>query len=373
MELRNILVLAEGQLGDLLLLTPAMRSLRAGHPRATITVIIYQRRLPPGHPGSPVLFPSEGMGTAAVMSRLPGVDRVFEVDRAQLRTLSPLRRLREEVRIARSIHADHYDGVFCTFPEDRFSVLAYLSGARVRAGEEGRGASRLLNVTPAVTRGSAGVLRYYCTIAEAMGGHAGSYTTEFRPSAEGLREVEAWLLRERLAGKRYVAIHPGATGEYKQWPPDRFAGLVGRLQRADIPVALCAGRGDEEILRGIAGSLGSRVPVLEPGSDISVLAGFLMRAGVCLTNDSGPRHLAVAVGAPTIALFRRHHGKEWAVYEETDRCRTLTGADECRLCEPGVCQDRVPEGTRFGSACMRQIGEEEVFAAVKSMLAATSP
>jgi ADP-heptose:LPS heptosyltransferase len=272
-----------------------------------------------------------------------------------------------------AIRADRYDGVFCTFPEDRFSVLAYLSGARVRAGEEGTGVSRLLNVTRTVTRGSAGVLRYYCTIAEAMGGHTESYATEFGPSAEGSREIEAWLLREGLAGKRYVAIHPGATGEYKQWPPDRFAGLIGRLQQAGIPVALCAGKGDEEILRAIAGALTSRVPVLEPGTDISVLAGFLMKAGVCLTNDSGPRHLAVAVGAPSIALFRRHHGREWAVYEETDRCRTLSGADECRSCEPGVCQDRVPVGTRFGSACMRQIGEEEVFAVVTSMLAATSP
>ncbi len=374
MELRNILVLAEGQLGDLLLLTPAVRSLRAGHPQATITVIIYQRRLPPRPAGAPVYFPSEEHGTAAVMTRFPGVDRVYEVDRALLRTLPARRRLMEELAIARAIRAERYDGVFCTFPEDRFAVLAYLSGARARAGERGTGASRLLNVTPEVTRGSAGVLRYYCTIAESMGGQTGSYATAFAPSAEGLRDVDAWLQRTGLAGKRYVAIHPGATGEYKQWPAERWAGLIGRLQGADVPFALCAGKGDEEILHAITGSPGvSSVPVLEPGADISVLAGFLLRAGVCLTNDSGPRHLAVAVGAPSIALFRRHHGKEWAVYDETERCRTMSGREECRSCAPGVCQDRVPEGARFGSACMRQIGEEEVLAAVLAMLAATSP
>jgi ADP-heptose:LPS heptosyltransferase len=371
MALSNILILAEGQLGDLLLLTPAVRSLRAGHPRATITVIIYQRRLPRRPPGAPVLFSSEGRGTAAVMSRLPDVDRVYEVDRALLRSLPLRRRLMQEMHIARLIHADRYDGVLCTFPEDRFSVLAYLSGARVRAGEKGTGASLLLNATPSVSRSSAGVLRYYCTLAEAMGGQTESHDTVFTPSAEGLREVEAWLGREGLAGTRYVAIHPGATGEYKQWPPDRFAGLVGRLQGAGIPVALCGGKGDEEILSSIIGSTRSRVPVLEPGLDISVLAGFLMRAGVCLTNDSGPRHLAVAVGAPSIALFRRYHGREWAVYDESDRCITIAGRSECGSCMPGVCQDRVPEGARFGSACMRQIGEDEVFVAVTSMLGAT--
>lgn len=373
MDLRNILVLAEGQLGDLLLLTPALRSLRAGHPHATITVIIYQRRLPLRPAGSPVYFLSSGKGTASVMTRLPGIDRVYEVDRALLRTLPTPRRLKEELCIARAIRAERYDGVFCTFPEDRFSVLGFLSGARVRAGELGTGASRLLNTTPAVTRGMAGVLRYYCTIAEAMGGRTGSYATQFTPSEEGMREVDVWLRENGLAGKRYVAIHPGATGEYKQWPPDRWVGLIGRLASAGVPVALCAGKGDEEILGAITGSAGVTVPVLEPGPDLSVLAGFLQRAGVCLTNDSGPRHLAVAVGAPSIALFRRHHGKEWAVYDETPRCRTLSGSEECPSCAPGVCQDRVPEGTRFGSACLRQIGEAEVEAVVRSMLDATSP
>jgi ADP-heptose:LPS heptosyltransferase len=201
------------------------------------------------------------------MARLPGVDRVYEVDRALLRSLSPLRRLAQEAGIARMIRAHHYDGVLCTFPEDRFSILSYVSGARVRVGEKGAGASRLLSVTPSVTRSSAGVLRYYCTLAEAMGGLPGSRDTAFAPSAAGLRIVDAWLEREGLAGRRFVAIHPGATGAYKQWPPERFAGLIERLKSAGIPVALCAGKGDEEILRTIVGSAGPAAPVLEPGPD----------------------------------------------------------------------------------------------------------
>jgi heptosyltransferase III len=372
MPLRNILVLAEGQLGDLLLLTPAVRSLRAGHPDAEISVVIYQRRLPPRPAGSPVFFPSEGRGTAAVMSRLPCVNHVFEIDRALLRSMPARPRIGEELRIAGTLRSRRYDGVLCTFPEDRFSVLAYMSGARVRAGEQVGGVTRLLNAAPEVTRGTAGVLAYYCTLAEAMGGLAVSRQTEFQPSVEGIRRVDRWLTDLGLAGSRYVAIHPGATGEYKQWPPERFVQVIERLRAEGIPVALCGGKGDEEILAAIGATLSADVPVLEPGTDISVLAAFLMRAGVCLTNDSGPRHLAVAVGAPSLALFRRHHGKEWAVYEETPRCRTLTGNAECGSCTAGKCEDRVPAGSRFGAECLRQIGEDEVVLAVKSMLAATS-
>ena len=373
MELRTILILAEGQLGDLLLLTPAVRSLRAGHPRAEITVVIYQRRLPQRAMGSPILFHSEGGGTASVMTRHPAVSRVFEVDRSLLRSMSLPRRLRAELSILRTLRSYRFDAVLCTFPEDRFSVTAYLSGARVRAGERGKGLSHLLTVAPAVTRSTAGVLRYYCTLAEAMGGHAGSPETSYAATPDAERTVDAWLSSAGLQAQRYVAIHPGATGEYKQWPPERFAGLIGRMQRAGIPVALCGGTADEAILDAITSQLESRVPLLPGVTEVSVLAAFLQRAGVCVTNDSGPRHLAVAVGAPSIAIFRQHHGTEWAVYEETERCVTLTGKEKCPSCPPDTCLDRIPEGQRHGSFCLRQIGEEEVLGAVRAMLGATSP
>ena len=113
MELRTILILAEGQLGDLLLLTPAVRSLRAGHPR-----------LPQRAMGSPILFHSEGGGTASVMTRHPAVSRVFEVDRSLLRSMSLPRRLRAELSILRTLRSYRFDAVLCTFPEDRFSVTA---------------------------------------------------------------------------------------------------------------------------------------------------------------------------------------------------------------------------------------------------------
>jgi ADP-heptose:LPS heptosyltransferase len=372
MELRNILVLAEGQLGDLLLLTPAVRALRTGHPRARITILMYQRRLPARPAGARVLFASGGAGTASVMTCHPSVDRVLEVDRSLLRTMRPLRRIMTEVSIIRTIRSYHFDGVLCTFPEDRFSLLAYLSGARVRAGEGGKGLSRLLTVTPVVTRSTAGVLRYYCALAGAMGGRTESEKTEYAVSSEAGRKVRAWLEAEGLVEHRYVAIHPGATGEYKQWPPERFAELIGELRRDGIPVALCGGPGDEGIVQAIITRLSTRVPLLEPGVDLPLLAGFLNMAAVCLTNDSGPRHLAVAVDAPSIAIFRQHHGTEWAVYQESERCVTVTGREACGACPPNACLDVIPAGEQFGSVCLRQIGVEEVSRAVRSMFGATS-
>lgn len=372
MELRNILVLAEGQLGDLLLLTPAVRALRTGHPRARITVLMYQRRLPERPPDAPVLFVSEGSGTASVMTRHPSVNRVLEVDRSLVRKMRPLRRIMTEVSIIRKIRSYHFDGVLCTFPEDRFSLLAFLSGARVRVGEGGKGLSRLLTVTPAITRSTAGVLRYYCALAEAMGGRTDSEKTEYAVSSDADGKVKSWLAAEGLTEHRYIAIHPGATGEYKQWPPERFAALIGQLRLDGIPVALCGGTGDDGIVQAIRTCLSSPVPTLEPGADLPLLAGFLEMAAVCLTNDSGPRHLAVAVGAPSIAIFRRHHGIEWAVYQESEQCVTLTGRADCDACPPDTCRDLIPPGEQFGSVCLRQIGVDEVSRAVRAMYEATS-
>lgn len=372
MPLTNILVLAEGQLGDLLLLTPALDALRAGHPRATITVLIYQRRAAAETASGDVLTASRGTGTASVMTLHPAVQRVYEVDRSRLRALTVMRRVRAELGIVRAVRRERFDGVLCTFPEDRFSVLAFLSGARVRAGEAHGAVGRLLTVHPGVTRREAGVLRYYCALAEAMGGHVRSMRTSYPVPADVGRGMDAWLEEHGLMRGGFVAIHPGASGVYKQWPPSRHARLVAALQKEGVPVVLVGGADDMAFVRTVAARLSAPVPVLGSGTDVALLAAFLERAAVCVTNDSGPRHLAVAVGTPSIALFRRHHGREWAVYEETEQCRTLTGSGVCPVCPPDVCLDRVPAGESFGSYCVREIGVDEVLHAVLAMRAATS-
>jgi len=368
MDSRNILVLAEGQLGDLLLLTPAMQAIRDGNPDARITVLIFHRHRTARVGAAHILFHSEGAGSAAVLTSHPAVDEVLEVNRSELRSLRGWERIAAEASLLRQIRKRKFDMVVCTFPEDRFSVLAFLSGARKRVGQKDQSLSWLLNITPAITKKEIGVLEYYCRLAESCGGRVGNRQTKFTVPEEAARRAAGRLGELGMDKSVWVAVHPGASGDYKVWPPERYAALMDKLQALQIPVLLFGGRADDAVLEAVTKVLAGAVPVIHTEEDVSLLAAYFQRAALCITNDSGPRHLAVAAGVPSLALFRRFHGREWSVYTETGRCATIAGKDACTACPASECLDLVPSPERFGSACIRQIGTEEVLQRALTML-----
>ncbi|MFW6154552.1 MAG: glycosyltransferase family 9 protein [Planctomycetota bacterium] len=116
-----------------------------------------------------------------------------------------------------------------------------------------------------------------------------------------LREAgDACLRRGRVdPHKPYVAVHPGSGGTAKCWPLERYGALAGHL---DVPVVFVIGpiereRWSEEVLARLA----AVAPVVEPTLD--ELAGLLAGARGFVGNDSGPAHLAAAIGTLTVALF----------------------------------------------------------------------
>lgn len=371
MSLRNILILAEGQLGDLLLLTPALRAIKSGIPGALVNVLILQRRgmkKPALQTAEPVLS-ADPSGTAGVLTTSSAVDHVYEVDRTAIKGLKFLDRLKGETGIVRWLRKQKFDAVVCTFPEDRFAVLAFLSGAGTRVGQRRQYLHRFLNIKPDVTKHDVGVLRYYCELARAIGVQIDSETTEYAVGMESLQWAEECISLQCGNARPPVVIHPGASGEYKIWPIERFAALADRLHDKGIPVLVCGGNGDREVIHRIRTTVRYSVPVVITEGNLQRLAGLFRRSGLVVCNDSGPRHLAIAVGSKTLALFRRHHDVEWNVYEETARCRILNAESACPHCPAATCADRVPENERYGSYCMRMITVDH---AVDTVLAMTT-
>jgi ADP-heptose:LPS heptosyltransferase len=367
----NILVLAEGQLGDLLLLTPALRAIKTGLSRSSITVLILQRRGSRRESDAGEILEGDPRGTATVMLSNPYVDRVFEVDRQSLKSLKGLGRVRGETAVVRWVRLQKFDAVVCTFPEDRFAMLAYLSGAGIRVGQRKQNLHWLLTVKPDVQKHEQGVLSYYCALAMALGVRVESGETEFTVSGEASRWAGECIDLQCGRNLSPVLVHPGASGDYKIWPPERFASLVDRLSALDIPVLLCGGDGDRTILQEVRIRLRRPVPVVVTDGNLERLGALFAKSTLVVSNDSGPRHLAIAVGARTLTLFRKHHDREWNVYPDTPTCRILRGADACPSCPPGICSDQVPNGEHFGSHCMRMIGVDETLLTIRGMLSAS--
>lgn len=121
--------------------------------------------------------------------------------------------------------------------------------------------------------------------------------------------------RERLAGLEVIGdcrdglavLHPGATDPRRRWPADRFVELAVRLAADGMRVIVVGDGADAAIANGVAAEAGRRaggaVASVAGRLTLPELAGVLSVADVFVGNDSGPRHLAQAVGAPTVAVY----------------------------------------------------------------------
>ncbi|MGB6647841.1 MAG: glycosyltransferase family 9 protein, partial [Bacteroidota bacterium] len=352
MPIRRILFIAEGQLGDLLLLTPALRATRESSPRSHITVLVVQRRRYEGkrESGTGVLGIASGGGTTAVITDSDLVDEVVEVDRPRVRSLKGLARLRAEWEIVSFLRKAKPDAVFCTFPQDRFVLWAFLSGARLRVGQKRQALARFLTTAPDLERGKGGVLRYYADLVAAAGAVVRRYDTEYRVRKPARDWAEEYLRTRGVDGTLpLVAVHPGATGLYKIWPPERFAALIDELQESKLArVILCGSDFDREIVGRVREHLRTGVLEVNPGGSVPRLAALLQCCTLSIVNDSGPRHLSLAVGTRTIAFMPSFQDREWGIPEYGESSVLLQGSDRCSGCAEGECNNIIPPGQEYG-------------------------
>jgi ADP-heptose:LPS heptosyltransferase len=374
MALLRILFIAEGQLGDLLLLTPALRAAKELSPRSLISVLVLERRS--GDTSKPNPF-QDLIATAAeressVLSTNKNVDELLVLNRRALRSLHGLARVKAELSIVRALRKKKFDAVVCTFPEDRFAAWAFASGAAIRIGQRKQGLQRLLTHTPDIVKSDNGVLAYYCALVQCLGASVPTQQTEYSV----LDSARIWaddVLRSRnvSAERPLVAVHPGASADFRIWPPENFSAVMEHLSTEDgATILLLGGSMDEPILSAIKRQLRVRFVEVDTEGNVGNLAAILQRCALCISHDSGPRHLAIAVGIPSLALFRQHDEilREWSIYDESESIAILRGDTRCPICLPGVCSDKTPVGERFGSHCLRLITVENVIRKAEAML-----
>lgn len=369
----RILFLAEGQLGDLLLLTPALRATKGSFPQSHISVLVVERRS--SDDAKPNRFSdlraTEKEREASALSTNMNVDELLVLSRQALREEKGFARAGAELSVIRFLRDRKFDTVICTFPEDRFTQWAFLSGARVRIGQRKQALYWLLTDKPDIEKQVRGVLEYYCDLVRVLGVRVGSVHTEYILPQSSEQWAEDFLQKEHLEpGRKIVSVHPGASGNYKIWPPERYAALMNRLYDMNTAVLLFSESFDEPILGAIRQLVKRPYIEVRTGKCVGNLAAIIRRSALCITNDSGPRHLAVAVGTPSLAFFRQHCDREWGVYPETVHCKTLTGTQPCQACPQGVCHDRMPDGQQFASYCVRMIGVDDAVEQAWKMLQA---
>jgi ADP-heptose:LPS heptosyltransferase len=369
----RILFITEGGLGDQVALSPALRAVKESFPNTFVAVFATYRRPTDLSKEDPFsnLHPSPAETANSVFATNPHVDELYVLNRYAFKSLPLLARMKAEWSVVTFLRRKKFDTVISTFPhKERFILWGLASGAAYRVGARNQGLRWLLTHAPDIEKTRGGVIQYYCDLVRALGVSVRSTLTEYVVPESSRRWAEERLRQIGVeGGEKFVAVHPGASGLYKAWPPDRYAALIEHIQeRWKTRVVMVKGEMDERMVAAIRQHLRMRVDEVDCSGSIGNLGAVLQRSALCISNDSGPRHLAVAVGTPSLAFFRRHHDREWDVYGDVPGCATLKSTERCPACPPEKCYDRIPEGEQYGAYCLRVVSLDRAKQQVDAML-----
>lgn len=304
--LRIHLYRTQNQLGDLLLNVPAIRAIRERFPRARLDLIV-------------------GRQNAAAVLGQPWADRVHVVD-----TRNFLGVLRGSLALGPRPDLAVY---FTTVSYSRSGAfLARRSGARERIGfdpvryaETDRAAlTRSLPYPEGAPHQSEVCLALARAAAAAAPGPpaSGDAPPALKTPPPPYYIADPTLVARAPAGAVY--IHPGAGKIKNRWPAARFAAVAAEILAAGRDVVLIEGPQDAGTPAAVTAVLGRSLPVVR-GESIPMLAARFARAALYVGNDTGPLHLAGAVGCPTVGIYGWSDPAEW---KPVGRCvRSVRAAD----------------------------------------------
>lgn len=354
-DIARILVVRVDLLGDVVLTLPVVRAMRRAYPNATIDMLVLR-------------------STAPVLVAEPEIAHVLTFDpffwRRPAALLQPTM-WREVVGFLGALRAARYD-VAISVAGDIGSILTRLSGARRRVGYDGESYPFLLTdrVPGARYRVAQHESLYGLGLARAAGGIVlpGDAQPRLHISAGAQASVDKMLAAARASvGARgpLIAIHAGArNGQAKRWPPAQIATLATQLVDELHALVVLTGAPNEAHLAAAVVTHCPRPLVNLTGqTTIPELVALLAASDVVVSGDSGPMHIACAVGTAVVAL----HGP-------TDPALSgPTAPDAIVLRQPlwcAPCYDASATAEcRFGNpVCMKSLAPSAVLAAVRTQL-----
>jgi ADP-heptose:LPS heptosyltransferase len=285
---RRIVCLRLERIGDLLMTIPAIVDLKDAFPSAAIDLVV-------------------GRWNRDVASVIPGIDRIETLDASWLSRDAGGRGTVSLVREARQWRSRRYDLAINFEPDIRGNIVMAAIGAAWTAGFVSGGGSALLDTA----------LDYDATIhtsdnaralVRAVASVAPSRERASRASPLAIPAAnrdEAARLLARFNGARPIGIHVSAGRAIKQWPETRFREVAEHLVRdRNAAIVLTGAAGDRAQVDIVRAALPSaRVLDLSDGVNVLTAAAVLERINLLVTGDTGPMHLAYAVGTPVVAVF----------------------------------------------------------------------
>jgi len=335
----NVLVIKIGSIGDVILITAALKSIREKFPNARIHCLV-------------------GKESRKVLQNCPYLDGLIIYDH-----LHRDKGYFNFIKLASRLRKYRFDKVI-DFQNNRKShILTYLSFTKESYGyDNGKWGRLLTNRIKDDKRPMAAVAHQYEVLRMLDIQHNDRPSLELWPSKQDQSTVESLLDAEWLGNsKNLVGLNIGASGKWptKNWPLEYIAQLCDLLSKKNIRVVITGMENDKEKIQQLFKLTKTKPANLVGKTDILQLAALMKHCKVFITPDSAPMHVAASMGTPFISFFgptdsARHipPSQRFVVLEKKLACAPCY-SKRCRI---------------MTHACMRDITPEEVMLEVESMM-----
>jgi heptosyltransferase-1 len=329
---QRVLIIKPSAIGDIVHALPVLNLIRRNWPRAHVSWVV---------------TPNCG----GLLAGHPQIDELIYFERHRLsRSWRSPNTFSKLLRFARHVHDQRFDLVIDLQGLFRSGWVVAETKAPIRVGFSNARELGWLFYTHLVDMNweDHAVDRNLC-IAQALG--LGRGPVEFHFAVD--EHDRQWVSNHVAPGERYAVLLPGAMWDTKQWPPEHFARLVGPLrERFGLTSVLAGSPADLPLAQQIPGATN-----LVGQTNLRQLVALLERADLVIANDSGPMHIAAALGRPLVTLFGPTSATRTGPYGRLD---TVVKLDlPCSPCYSRRCSHR---------SCLRWLEAEPVLVAAEKQL-----
>jgi lipopolysaccharide heptosyltransferase II len=351
-DAKNILCIRLDSIGDVLMTTPAIRSLKESRPGRRIT-----------------LFTSPA--GVEVASLVPEIDDVIVYDAPWMKATAPRTNSQPEFEMVEKLRSLQFDAavIFTVFSQNPLpsAFLCYLADIPRRLAHCHENPYQLLTnwvLDPEPSCGIRHEVRRQLDLVATIGCRTTKERMSLRVSEDAHHRVLQRLNQLKIDLKRpLVVIHPGATAASRRYPPEGFAQVARRLVLdGNFQVIFTGSESERELVEGIQAEIGADSYSLVGCLNLAELAALIEIAHLVISNNTGPVHIAAAVGTPVVDLYALTNPQHtpWGVPN-----RVLFHDVPCKFCYKSIC----PEGHYH---CLRLVTPDEVFRAACELFSETT-
>ncbi len=308
-DLKNILIIKPSALGDIVLALPVLSALRKSFPNAEITWLVRPEFAP-------------------LLKNHPYLDDIILFDRKLLASAwrSP-RAFTELFSLIKRLRHSNFDAVIDLQGLFRTAALSWLSGCKKRYGMAKAREFASIFYTDKVeqTPDCVHLVDYYLKIAQSAGVSDISVSFVFPHDNAAEDSARKLLQNQNASPDNYVVIVPSSAWSDKCWPAERFAALSQKISlELRIPIVAVGTASDNDLVERIKKFAAVPIVNLAGSTKLPELVALLKNAKLVVSNDTGPGHIAAALGVPLVMIFGWSNPLRISPYKR-DECIAAAG------------------------------------------------